>query len=63
MLAKHKDHIEDIRRKVSDQKLANLRWYEKEHQYKIKAYNFKPGALVLVRNTAIETSLDKKMKP
>ena len=62
-LAKHKDHIEDIRRKVSDQKLANLRRYEKEHQYKIKAYNFKPGALVLVRNTAIETSLDKKMKP
>ena len=55
VLAKHKDHIEDIRQKVSDQKLANLHQYEKEHQYKIKAYNFKPGALMLVQNTAIET--------
>ena len=29
----------------------------------IKDYQFEPGDLVLVRNTAIENSLDKKMKP
>ncbi len=29
----------------------------------IKDYRFEPGDLVLVRNTAIENSLDKKMKP
>ena len=62
-LAKHKDHIEQIRRKVSKKKLEDLLRYEREHRYKIKAYNFKPGALVLVRNTAVEMSLDKKMKP
>jgi hypothetical protein len=62
-LAKHKDHIEQIRRKVSKQKLDDLLRYEREHRYKIKAFDFKPGALVLVRNTAVESSLDKKMKP
>ena len=62
-LAKHRDHIENIRRRVSATKLENLLRYEKEHRYKIKAYDFKPGALVLVRNTAVEMSLDRKMKP
>jgi len=62
-LAKHKDHIENIIRKVSDQKLENLRHYEWEHHYNIKAYDFKPEALVLVQNMAVETSLDRKMKP
>jgi len=55
-LAKHKDHIEDIRWKVSKKKLDDLLQYECEH-------HFKPGALVLVRNTAVEMSLDRKMKP
>ena len=61
-LAKHKDHVENIRRRVSEQKLEYLRRYEREHRYKIKGYNFKPGALVLVRNTTVESSLDRKMK-
>ena len=30
---------------------------------KIKDLNFSPGDLVLMRNTEIESSLDKKMKP
>ena len=29
----------------------------------IKDYKFEPGDLVLIRNTVIESSLDKKMKP
>jgi hypothetical protein len=29
----------------------------------LRDYNFKPGALVLVRNTQIETDLDRKTKP
>ena len=62
-LAKHRDHIKHIRRKVSKQKLEDLLRYEQELHYKTKAYDFKPGMLVLIRNTAVETSLDKKMKP
>ena len=37
--------------------------YEKENQHTIKDLNFQPGDLVLVRNTEIESSLDRKMKP
>ena len=63
VLAKHKDHIEHIRQKVSKKKLDDLLSYEWEYRHTIKAYNFKLGALVLVQNTAVETSLNKKMKP
>ena len=63
MLAKHKDHIEHIRQKVSKNKLDDLLRYEREYGHTIKVYDFKPGALVLVQNTAVEMSLDKKMKP
>ncbi|EEB99883.1 hypothetical protein MPER_00321 [Moniliophthora perniciosa FA553] len=50
-------------RKVSTEKLAELRRYEQKHKHVIKNYVFEPGALVQVRNTSIEKSLDKKMKP
>jgi len=63
VLAKHKDHIEHIRQKVSKNKLDDLLRYEREYGHTIKVYDFKPGALVLVQNTAVEMSLDKKMKP
>ena len=36
--------------------------YEKDHKAVIKDYNFKLGNLILIRNTVIEKSLDKKMK-
>ena len=35
----------------------------KEHQATICDYDFKPGDLVLKRNSAVEMSLNKKMKP
>src|SRR5271168_975471 len=35
----------------------------KENQHTIKYLNFKSGDLVLVRNTEVESSLNKKMKP
>ena len=37
--------------------------YEKENRHTIKDLNFQPGNLVLVRNTEVELSLDKKIKP
>jgi hypothetical protein len=43
-------------------KIKQLLRYEKNHKAVIKDYNFKLGDLILVRNTAIEKSLDKKMK-
>src|SRR5271156_3265322 len=62
-LAKHQQHVEDMRRRVDERKRAWLLKYEKENKHTIKDLNFKPGDLVLVRNTEIESSLDKKMKP
>lgn len=62
-LAKHVDHIEDMRRRVSNEKQKRLLQYEKDHKATIKDYNFKQGDLVLVRNTQIEDNLDRKMFP
>ena len=36
--------------------------YKKENRHTIKDLNFQPGSLVLIWNTEIESSLDKKMK-
>jgi hypothetical protein len=51
-----------MRARVSEQKIKRLLKYEKDHKAVIKDYKFKLGDLILVRNTAIEKSLDKKMK-
>ncbi|EDQ98953.1 uncharacterized protein LACBIDRAFT_318470 [Laccaria bicolor S238N-H82] len=37
--------------------------YEIEHRNKIIGRIYKPGDLVLVRNTSVESSLNRKMKP
>jgi len=47
---------------MSKDKIKQLLQYEKDHKAVIKDYKFKLGDLILVRNTAIEKSLDKKMK-
>src|SRR5271169_1013421 len=61
-LAKHRQHVEQMRQRIDEGKRQWLAKYEKEHRATIKALDFKPGDLVLVRNTEIESSLDKKMK-
>ena len=62
-LAKHRIHVDQMRKRIDLDKLKRLERYERDFKAVIKDYRFKPGDLVLVRNTAIESSLDKKMKP
>lgn len=62
-LAKHRDLVEDMRKRVDKEKRERVAKYEKENAAVIKDYRFKRGDLVLLRNTSIEKSLDKKMKP
>ena len=62
-LGKHKTLVESMMRRVSSEKLKELRRYEEKYKAVIKNYVFEPGTLVQIRNTAIEKSLDKKMKP
>ena len=62
-LAKHVEHIEEMRQKVSRKKIWRTLQLESELQHKIKEFNLKLGSLVLVKNSAIELSADHKMKP
>ena len=62
-LAKHRIHVIKMRECIDEEKLKRLEAYERDYKAVIRDYKFVPGDLVLVRNTAIESSLDKKMKP
>ena len=62
-LAKHRVHVKQMRRRVDQEKLKRLEVYERNFKAVIKDYRFEPGDLVLVRNTAVESSLNSKMKP
>jgi ribosomal protein L21E len=61
-LAKHRIHVEQMKKRVDKEKLKRLKAYEHDYKAVIKDYKFQPGDLVLVRNTEIESSLNKKMK-
>jgi hypothetical protein len=62
-LAKHRQHVSDMRARVDQGKREWLARYEEDYRNTIKDFTFKPGDLVLVRNTEVEASLDRKMKP
>jgi hypothetical protein len=61
-LAKHRQHVIKMRERIDQGKREWLAKYERDNKSTIKDWDFKPGDLVLVRNTEIESSLDKKMK-
>jgi len=62
-LAKHRVHVADMHKCVSAEKQACLTKYEKDHRNKIDDRIYGPGDLVLVRNSVIESSMSRKMKP
>ena len=62
-LAKRPDDLEQMRESVHRTRVKNLRRFEREHGSRIIDFDFKPGALVLIRNTRIEESLNRKTKP
>lgn len=61
-LAKHRDLVEEMRERVTAEKRKRVEQYERENEATIRDFDFRRGDLVLLRNTAIEKSLDKKMK-
>jgi hypothetical protein len=56
-------NINDLCKKIYQAQLENMHRFALKHLTKIKNYKFTTGDLVLVRNTAIEKSLDHKMRP
>lgn len=62
-LQKREEDLEAIHDKVFDHRNKAARRFEVIHSNTIVEYDFKQGDLVLVRNTAIEKSLNRKMRP
>ena len=62
-LSKRPEELEEMRRKVSAVRKKNLERFESSHKTRIIDFDFKPGALVLIRNTRVEESLNRKTKP
>ena len=62
-LQKRRDDIRTLHSKVFQMRRQVALRFEQEHQATIKDFNFARGRLVLVRNTAIEKSLNRKMRP
>jgi len=61
-LQKRRPQLAELHGKVYAARVKAARIFEKEHANTIREYNFKLGDLVLIRNTAIEKALNKKMK-
>lgn len=61
-LQKRREHLAELHNKVHSARLKAAQQFEKDHSHMIKDYNFKTGDLVLIRNTAIEKALNRKMR-
>jgi phosphoribosylanthranilate isomerase len=48
VLAKHRQHIEEMREQADTEKLDAVQCYAREHEETIKDYDFQPGDMVLI---------------
>jgi transposase InsO family protein len=62
-LQKHEDNLAHIKDNVLAAYLTSVRQFERQFKNTIQTISFKPGDLVLVRNSAVEMDLGHKMKP
>ena len=62
-LFKHQAHLLAMRERVTEEKRKRVLQYEKDHLNRITTRKFKPGDLVLMRNTRVEDTLGRKMWP
>ncbi|PFH49267.1 hypothetical protein AMATHDRAFT_147977 [Amanita thiersii Skay4041] len=61
-LQKCRDQLQKICEQVYSARVTAAKRFEQEHPTVIKDFDFKKGDLVLIRNTAIEKALNKKMQ-
>ena len=62
-LARHPEDIAKAAEILQKHRFASKEQFERRFHHQLTRTNFKPGELVLVRNSAIEMSRDKKSKP
>ena len=55
--------LEEIKDRISKARFTSAQQFEKEFKNTIKDRVFKPGDLVMVRNTRVEKELNRKTKP
>jgi hypothetical protein len=62
-LQKREDDLADIHQNILKSRFKSVQQFERTFENTIRDHDFKPGALVLVRNSSIETDLGRKSKP
>jgi hypothetical protein len=62
-LMKRDEELDVLRSEIYADQIRSICQWEKDNEGKIIEFNFKPGRLVLVRNSKIENELSKKSKP
>ena len=63
VLLKRDKDLEEVEWKVMKARWELVRQFKEKFRYTIKGYSFKPGDLVLVRNSKIESEASRKYKP
>src|SRR6202000_3278890 len=61
-LAKHTYHVDEMRKRVAEYKKTEAAKYAERYKHVIKDYVFEPGDLVMIRNTSIEDSMNRRNK-
>jgi hypothetical protein len=59
----HVDRVPVAYHRVIKARFTSIRQFEKKYANTIRMYQFNPGDLILVQNSCIEASLDRKTKP
>jgi hypothetical protein len=62
-LQKRPEDLADIHARILKARFASVQQFEKKYAHSIKTYEFITGDMVLVRNSRVEMSLDRKAKP
>lgn len=62
-LQRREEDLEEIRRKIQKARYESIAQFIKDKENVIKDYDFKPGSLVLVRNSRVENSHSRKSQP
>ena len=62
-LQKRKEDLAAIHENIRRSRFASVQQFERDYKNTIRDFDFKPGTLVLVCNSSIETDLGRKSKP
>ena len=62
-LEKREDDLAAIHSRILRSRFSSIKQFTWQFANTIRDYDFKPGVLILVRNSAIETDLGRKAKP